>query len=164
MKTKMVVLILINILWGCSDYINPKYYEFAETYNLYDFYDFKGYSIFRRGYDAEGNVKIHIAKVNVAGHESSGNVIFHVDASSQVVKLDTQYLKVNIELEPLTDIVLKFKNLDANLVSVDNENNIWIMLYSVNSPDLVRTKTGLLPKNKKGKWKQIAPNWHVRIR
>jgi hypothetical protein len=161
----IIVLICCGITLGCSESIDPIYYQFVNKFANTDFSTFKGYGIYSRGFDENGLRRFYVAKaISTNPNRMSGNIEFLIDSNNCIRSINTKHLHYQLNIDSIKTIVLKFHFMSVSSIGCDYDGNVRFTLLSVNSPDLIKSYTGILPENAKGKWKRINSNWFVRIR
>lgn len=131
--------------------------SFISQFNEVSTEEFKGYGVYERGKDEEGNRLIYVSKtLNTETFQNSGNVVVAIDSSGQVQYTDSETDNFNLDIDTVKQIAILLESLKINSLSVDYEGKVYISLYDSEQPQLMNS-----PKNENYQgWERIKNYWY----
>ncbi len=164
MILKKIFWIVISVVIVTSCSVPEAYLNFVQEHKQSNFQEYKGYGIFRRGDDGNGNSLIYISKtLDSDTFINSGNIIIAVDSTQEIVYLDSSYYKFDLNIDTLKNVAIFFNSLNISRFSADYNGNVYFSLFSFDRCDLMKVNIESPPKDFKARdWKELDVGWYLR--
>ncbi len=156
------VVVIVVITTSCS--VPEAYLNFVQENKQSSFEEYKGYGIFQRGDDGNGNSLVYISRtLDSDTFINSGNIKIALDSTNQVVFVDSSEYKFEVNIDTLKNVAVFFNSLNINVFSADYNGNVYFSLFTFDQCDLMKVNMKSPPKEFKVKdWKELDVGWYLR--
>lgn len=165
MQRKIIIYCFMFLLLnGCCGQSKEK--AFIAKYELDDFFQFNGVSLFLRGLDKQGNfIVVGYTKLNNVNPEKYVSYGIFLDAQNQIIKTDWVIQNnndyANIDTLLLQQIAQSFMKYEIPRLDVDVEGNVFVYMKDVETLALARfEKDSEFLKKYIDEWVNIKGNWY----
>lgn len=91
---------------GCTNESN-KLNEFISEFNETKFGVLKGYGVYKRGLDAQGNTLVYLSRtLNSDEFSNSGNIVVAIDSNSQIQYTDSKADIFGLNVDTVEQVAL----------------------------------------------------------